>query len=161
MDMEVNRRKLLKILAASGSAVVASAVIPGKWLKPVVEMGVLPAHAQLSVACTVSTTIDITNNWDEPVYVIYTRCSDRRQVTEGEVTIGPVGGPNTLQIVAEAETYLEMAPVTHEVAGRCAYNLGGACAGMTVIDYTVDLHIEDNLNPGPTGTIVVTSEPPP
>ena len=50
LDLEVNRRKLLKILVASGSAVVASTMIPGKWLKPVVEMGVLPAHAQLSGA---------------------------------------------------------------------------------------------------------------
>ena len=73
LDLEVNRRKLLKILAASGSAVVASTMIPGKWLKPVVDMGVLPAHAQLSAvfACT---TIDITNNWNEPVYVDYTIC---------------------------------------------------------------------------------------
>lgn len=45
---EVSRRKLLKILAASGTAIAASAVLPGKWMKPVVNMGVLPAHAQQS-----------------------------------------------------------------------------------------------------------------
>ena len=45
---DVSRRRLLKILAASGTAVAASAVLPGKWMKPVVNMGVLPAHAQQS-----------------------------------------------------------------------------------------------------------------
>jgi len=48
IDLEVNHRKFLKILVASDGAVAASVIIPDKWLKPVVDMGVLPAHAQLS-----------------------------------------------------------------------------------------------------------------
>lgn len=42
----LSRRKLLKILAASGGAVTTASVLPGKWSKPVIEAGVLPAHAQ-------------------------------------------------------------------------------------------------------------------
>jgi hypothetical protein len=41
-----SRRKLLKAVAATGGAVVASALMPSEWAEPVVEAGVMPAHAQ-------------------------------------------------------------------------------------------------------------------
>jgi hypothetical protein len=44
----LSRRQLLKALAATGGAVSASSLLPGKWVKPVVEAGVLPAHAQVT-----------------------------------------------------------------------------------------------------------------
>jgi hypothetical protein len=44
----LGRRELLKALAAAGGAVTASSLLPGEWAKPVVEVGVLPAHAQVS-----------------------------------------------------------------------------------------------------------------
>ncbi len=48
----LSRRQLLKVLAATGGAVSASALLPdllpGKWAKPVVEVGLLPAHAQVT-----------------------------------------------------------------------------------------------------------------
>ncbi len=45
-EHNLNRRELLKILAAAGGGLAAAVFLPGKWLKPVVEAGVLPAHAQ-------------------------------------------------------------------------------------------------------------------
>jgi hypothetical protein len=42
----LSRRELLKALAAAGGALGAAAFLPGKWTKPLVEAGVLPAHAQ-------------------------------------------------------------------------------------------------------------------
>ena len=42
----LSRRELLKVLAASGGALAAAAFLPGKWSKPLVQAGVLPAHAQ-------------------------------------------------------------------------------------------------------------------
>jgi hypothetical protein len=42
----LNRREALKALAAAGGALAATAFLPGKWAKPLVEIGVLPAHAQ-------------------------------------------------------------------------------------------------------------------
>ncbi len=42
----LNRRELLKIITASGVALAATSFLPGKWFKPVIEAGVLPAHAQ-------------------------------------------------------------------------------------------------------------------
>ena len=44
----LGRRQLLKAIAATGGAVAASTLLPGEWAKPVVEVGVLPAHAQVS-----------------------------------------------------------------------------------------------------------------
>ena len=53
---QVSRREILKALAAGGSALAASAFLPGKWTRPLVEAGVLPAHAQSSCAITVEIT---------------------------------------------------------------------------------------------------------
>ena len=44
----VSRRQLIKALAATGGVVAASALVPGKWSKPTVGVGVLPAHAQVT-----------------------------------------------------------------------------------------------------------------
>ncbi len=47
-ESTVGRRELLKALAAGGAAITAAGFLPGKWAEPVVEAGVLPAHAQTS-----------------------------------------------------------------------------------------------------------------
>jgi hypothetical protein len=52
----VSRRKLLKALAATSGAVVASQMLPGQWMKPVIESGVLPAHAVGSPTRTPTST---------------------------------------------------------------------------------------------------------
>jgi hypothetical protein len=44
----LGRRQLLKALGATGGAVAASSLLPGKWARPVIEAGVLPAHAQVT-----------------------------------------------------------------------------------------------------------------
>ena len=44
----INRRKLLKAMAVGGGTVALSTMLPAKWVKPIVEIGVLPAHAQCS-----------------------------------------------------------------------------------------------------------------
>jgi hypothetical protein len=47
-EREVARRRLLKTLVAAGGVFTASSVLPAKWLRPLVEMGMLPSHAQAS-----------------------------------------------------------------------------------------------------------------
>jgi len=50
----VSRRELLKIMSATGGVLAASAFIPNTWLSPMVEIGVLPAHAQATAEITIS-----------------------------------------------------------------------------------------------------------
>ena len=47
-EKRISRRELLKLLAATGGAVAASSILPDEWTGPLVETGVLPAHAQIS-----------------------------------------------------------------------------------------------------------------
>lgn len=51
-----SRRRLIKVLAGTGSVVLGAKFLPEKWAKPVVDSVVLPAHAQLSVPFTMSCT---------------------------------------------------------------------------------------------------------
>lgn len=57
----LGRRELLKALAATGGAVTTASLLPGKWAKPVIEAGVLPAHAQGSAFL-----INVTNTQNGP-----------------------------------------------------------------------------------------------
>ena len=44
----MTRRELLKAALAAGTGLTAAAFLPEKWLKPMVQSGVLPVHAQTS-----------------------------------------------------------------------------------------------------------------
>ena len=79
------RRELLKALAATSGAVVA-ANIPNQWNKPKIEVGVLPAHAQVSDIATDPDPDPDPGPDPSPVYG--TRCDS----TPGGGDIGP---PNT------------------------------------------------------------------
>jgi len=46
--VRLGRRRLLRALAATGGAAAAATLLPGEWVKPVIEIGHLPAHAQSS-----------------------------------------------------------------------------------------------------------------
>ena len=58
----ISRRRLIKVLLATGGAVAASTLMPANWTKPVVESGVLPAHAQVS---------EIIEPTSEPIPTVY------------------------------------------------------------------------------------------
>ena len=51
---QITRNQFLKILVAGGGASAVAAFLPGKWLKPIVKVGVLPVHAQSTFTLTVS-----------------------------------------------------------------------------------------------------------
>lgn len=45
---DVGRRKLLKVIVATSGAAAASLLLPDKWTKPIIDLGTVPAHAQMS-----------------------------------------------------------------------------------------------------------------
>lgn len=50
---KITRRNLLKIAAGAGGAVIASSLLPEKWIKPLMKVGVVPLHAQNSVGLSI------------------------------------------------------------------------------------------------------------
>ena len=45
-DAELSRRKILKALTTLGGAVAATGFMQSRWSSPLVDLGVMPAHAQ-------------------------------------------------------------------------------------------------------------------
>ncbi len=64
----IGRRDLLKALTATGGAVTVAALVPGKWTKPVIEAGVMPAHAATSL---ISGDLRAVMNWSYGTPVDY------------------------------------------------------------------------------------------
>jgi len=55
----IGRRRLLQALVASSGSVVINSSLSGQWIKPIIEFGQLPAHAQGSgVVATATPTPD-------------------------------------------------------------------------------------------------------
>jgi hypothetical protein len=48
LQESVTRRQMLKIIAATSGGVAAASLLPEKWVKPFIEAGVIPVHAQTS-----------------------------------------------------------------------------------------------------------------
>jgi uncharacterized protein YfaP (DUF2135 family) len=59
----VKRRQLLKALATAGGVTAASALLPGKWSKPNIGVGALPAHAQVTPELGTG-DLQVTLTWD-------------------------------------------------------------------------------------------------
>jgi hypothetical protein len=89
----LNRREMLKVLVAASGAMGAVAFLPAKWSKPVIEAGVIPAHAQssqypltisgLTAFVDVEPPPDITGygrfSWDDPLGAV--SCGDQINAT--------------------------------------------------------------------------------
>ena len=122
------RRKLLKVLAAGGGAVAASSLLPSQWIKPVIEVGYLPVHAQASP--TVEPTVEPTI---EPI-VYSISCSADSTNNENFIdnitaTVSATGGTsvNNIEVQYLAETIPaggSTTPVTGFTNSSGTVNLG-------------------------------------
>jgi hypothetical protein len=117
-ETKLSRRRLLKIIAATGGAVAASTLLPSKWARPVIDVGLLPAHAQTSIReafWTGETERDCCE--DHPGYVMQTElylCFDEKSFpaldfefsggTAGDECLndlGPCNGAKSLKAFAD------------------------------------------------------------
>ncbi|GEM_PF-3678698 len=57
----MGRRQVLKAITATSGAVIASQVLPSTWTKPLIESGILPAHAATSATNTPQPGVTATN----------------------------------------------------------------------------------------------------
>jgi hypothetical protein len=107
----LSRRQLLKALAATGGAVSASSLLPGKWVKPVVEVGLLPAHAQVTPTPMLTPTPTPTPTPTEEPLMYSVECDST-----------PGGGDLTLRqgLVEDIQPRIEVISGTGPVAGITA-----------------------------------------
>jgi hypothetical protein len=120
---ELGRRQLLKVLGATGAIVSAQMLLPRSWTSPVVDVGVLPAHATTSNpgTCTGSQTARATANADGTVTLTWSNFAEsveiwRKTSTEQDHRIGKVDQPITTftDFTAQKGNYY-----TYTVKGSC------------------------------------------
>lgn len=59
---ELARRRMLKTIAAAGGIITTGKMLPDSWKRPIVDVALLPAHAQTST-CTEVCSLDVEINW--------------------------------------------------------------------------------------------------
>lgn len=91
-EQMITRRRLLKTLGITAGTVAASVVIPGKWIKPIVDVGVLPAHAQMSPACQYTIALRVLDPGIPPV-PIPSGGDMPPQIVQLEATVTPAPSP--------------------------------------------------------------------
>lgn len=79
-----SRRRLLQSLAAGGAAVTVKS-LPDRWAKPALETSIVPAHAQASIAASLTCEIDVpTTNFDGTISFSTTPATSGPWLTGGQ-----------------------------------------------------------------------------
>ncbi len=119
-ESPISRRQLLKVLAAAAGTAVLSSV-PNKWRTPVVDVGMLPAHAQTlsgrgAISGTVVTLIE-TNGARMP--------GDKPPpsfCTYAIVTVLPSGPSACVDLTSHQYTISNVTPGTYNVSASNGCN---------------------------------------
>jgi hypothetical protein len=137
-ERAVSRRRLLKALAAAGGAATASTMLPGKWSEPIVEMGVLPVHAQITPVPDETATPTPTSTptptptptlTPEPAAII--GCFAFNAAT-GQGIIGPTDTIGTYAVIAPTRSDIQLSrTITLNQAGHPQDGVVDAVTGTT------------------------------
>jgi len=145
----LGRRELLKALAATGGAVTAASMLPGKWAKPVIEAGVLPAHAQASnflinVANTQNgqaiggiTTTGMEPLWDELIVTVQVTPAQAGISITDTVTVGGFSGVGPQTTDANGQTTFD-----YSLCGLVPQGVNGQAAPSN-IPFTIEYSFTD------------------
>ena len=150
------RRRLLKLLAAGTGTFAAASILPMRWTRPLVEMGVLPAHAQLSVfSADLSVTMDwvnsVTNN-DFELHIVDPQ--DATDVFGGQTTSATLShNGDAAQAMTGAETAGNTAPGvvaagTYQIYLRNVFGNVRSFSSLTVAVTVSGSVTNFNLSPG-------------
>ena len=135
-ERAVSRRQLLKALSAAGGAVAASTLLPSKWTKPVVEVGLLPVHAQTTPTPPIPPTPTPTNTptptptaTPEPAAII--GCFAFNAAT-GQGIIGPTDTIGTYAVIAPTRAGVQLRrTITLNQAGHPQNGVVDTVIGVT------------------------------
>ncbi len=89
----MGRRQVLKAITATSGAVIASQVLPNAWTKPLIEGGILPAHAATSATNTPQPGATATNTPQSPTAT--PTSTQFRIFNEGVKQVGAVNNCDT------------------------------------------------------------------
>ena len=127
---EISRRELLKALAATTGAVAAASMLPSQWVSPVVEAGVLPAHAQGStVSPTATPTATVVIRQTVPAYNF--------RVNGGGEKVGGTDSVTFTAQTAGTQYTLEYRYISPAAVSRAQFEYsinGGAFKGINALD---------------------------
>lgn len=136
---ENRRRQILKSLALGGGTMVGLTHLPGRWVKPVIEAVVIPAHAQTSTTTTTATpTTTATATTTSAPTTTTTTVAPTTTCVPGELTLTYSTDTELLFSTTQIVTY------TYEVE-----NTGP----VTVTSYTLDDPDASNITPPVSGPI--------
>lgn len=148
-QQQISRRRLLKALTAAGG-VLAASMLPGKWAKPVVEVGVLPAHAQV----TAETVYRINCATDPASGIIYPQNEDCLEIAaELELVsgVGPVSPVSMTLDCSNRDFFPEMLPRVAETDAAGIADFGVLCPYFAEVQeqtFTLLFSCEDPVNGG-------------
>lgn len=147
--LRLGRRRLLQVMAAAGGAIAVGALLPGQWVKPVVEVGYLPANAQssgpfVSNGAQIITTQLCTNASDPTQQGNVYQISFSYTNTFGDVLPGSVAHHafefRPLAITGSFDVPLTVTHITGDgFAGVIEYNVCVAFALATELVNTISL----------------------
>lgn len=151
-NKEISRRQFVKIMTAVSGGLLGAAFLPEKWLKPVIQSGVLPVHARASnVGPTYVLNLDSYTflqmvHVTSPINAYYLNCSSAHFTPELPVgttvsytvtSISPGftgggtrnGGPGVAANVSGGPSgYVDFFP-----SGNCVFGTNGG--GLCVFDF--------------------------